>query len=94
MNDLVSRRRAPNVDRTEQRRIVSAALRALKPGEMITYAELGRLIGMRDARQCWHVLNVSRNDLLMRSGIEFEAVINIGLRRTGRPEEFATTVEP
>lgn len=92
MNQLVSRRRGPNVDRTEQRRTLVAALRAVKPGETITYAELGRLIGVRDIRQIWHVLNLSRNDVLNRFGLQFEAAVNVGLRRVA--SDWAPRDEP
>lgn len=81
MNFQAVRRRAPNVDRVGQRRKIVAALEAVELGDTIAYAELGRLIGVRDIRQIWHVLNVSRTEVRERAGIFFEPIVNVGLRR-------------
>lgn len=77
------RRRPPNVDRIEQRRLIATALVSAEPGATVTYAELGSVIGLRDIRQIWHVLNTARNDVRLRDGISFEPIVNVGLRRLG-----------
>lgn len=71
-------------NRTVQNEAVARLLAAARPGEIVTYAHMGRAVdpALDDIRNGFdHIKDAARKICLERDGIEFETVIDVGLRR-------------
>lgn len=72
----------PPLSRFEEspfRRALVDLLREVEVGEMVPYAEMSALLG-DDVRNCWHLVTSAR-EALLREGIAFDVVTNVGLKR-------------
>lgn len=74
--------RIPPLSRFEEspfRRMLIDWLRDVPIGEIATYKDLSEIVG-DDIRRAWHLLSSAR-EVLLKEGLVFDVVVNVGLKR-------------